>query len=191
MNRFINARTAVAALCGAFLLLSACDSNEPEEGAGEEEFFTRVTLTLTGSDGSTTVATASDPDGDKANIQFTPLVLKAGVTYTGSIALFDDINGEDVTTEIEEEGGAHLFFYTPGGGVANRLTVTRLDNDAAGAPLGLQVRVAVTAGGAATGTLNVKLAHYEVESDKKASHTPSNRPGSELDLDLDYPVTIN
>ena len=173
------------------LLLAACDSTEPEAGGGEEEFFTEVTITLSGDDGSTATATASDPDGDKANIVFTTLMLKPGVTYTGALTLRDDINDEDVTGEIEEEAEAHLFFYTPEGGVTSRLTVTRLDTDANDAPLGLEIRVAVSPGGAATGTLNVKLAHYENEDDKQAAHTPANRPGSELDLDLDFPVTLN
>ncbi len=184
-------RLFFAALLVGTVLLAGCDSNEPDEGAGEEEFITKVTLTLTGSDGSTATAMASDPDGDKANIQFTTLALKAGVTYAGAIALRDDINGVDVTEEVEEEGAAHLFFYTPQGGVANRLTVTRLNNDENGAPLGTELRVVVAAGAAAAGTLNVKLAHYENEGDKKATHTPDNRPGSELDLDLNFPVTIN
>lgn len=183
--------TLLVLLALALFASTGCDSNEPEEGAGEEEFFTRVVLTLTGADGSTATATASDPDGDKANIQFTTLQLKPGVTYTGTVSLRDDINNEDVTGEIEEEGDAHLFFYTPVGGVASRLTVTRLDADRNGAPLGLQVRVVVTPGPAATGTLNVKLAHYEDASDKQAAHTVGNRPGSELELDLDFPVQIN
>lgn len=188
-----NLRALMALLSAMALLVvfTGCDSNEPDPGAGEEEFFTRVMISLSGDDGSTVTATASDPDGDKSDIQFTLLALEAGVTYTGSITLFDDINGEEVTEEIAEESAAHLFFYTPQGGVANRLTVTRLDTDSNGAPLGLQMRVVVSSGAAAAGTLNVKLAHYDNEADKRADHTATSRPGSELDLDLNFPVSIN
>lgn len=190
MNNHPFARFTILSVLAA-LLLAGCDSNAPEEGAGEEEFFTRVTINLTGSDGSTATATASDPDGDRADIQYTSLTLNPGVTYTGAISLHDNINGEDVTSEVAGEAEAHLFFYTPQGGVVDRLAVTRLDSDDNGAALGLQVRVAVSAGSAATGTLNVKLAHYENEADKRATHTPENRPGSELDLDLTFPVVIH
>ncbi len=174
----------------ALLVVAGCDSVAPDAGGGEEEFFTRVVLTLQGDDGSTTTATARDADGDRANIEFTPLVLASGVTYTGALTLFDDINEEDVTGEIAEESAAHLFFFTPVGNAAPRITVTRLDADANGAPLGLAFRVEVSAGGAATGSLDVRLAHYENEADKRADHTPENRSGSELELDLTFPVAI-
>lgn len=173
------------------LVLVGCDSVAPEEGAGEEEFFTRITLQLTGDDGSIATATATDLDGDGAGVEFIPLVLAAGMTYTGSLTLHDDINGEEVTEEIEVEGASHLFFYTPQEGVADRLVVTRRDTDGNGLPLGLLVRVAVRDGASATGTLNVKLAHYERVADKRADHTPEVRPGSEIELDLDFPVVID
>lgn len=166
------------------LTFSACDSNKPDDGAGEEEFFTRVTLTLAGSDGSTATAAATDPDGDKANIQYTTLALKAGVTYTGAITLRDDINGKDVTPEILGESDEHQFFYTPGGAVTGRLTVTRTDTDANGLPIGLQFRAAVTAGAAASGTLGVVLSHYDGIVKQADVRSP------ETDLDLTFPVTI-
>ena len=130
-----------------------------------------------------------DPDvtysADGTNVS-----INENVTYTGTVTLHDDINDEDVTEEIAEEGAAHLFFFTPGGDAAQRLAVTRTDADANGAPLGLAFRVAVSAGGAAAGALDVRLAHYENEADKRADHTPENRPGSELELDLTFPVAI-
>lgn len=177
-------------LAFVMLVLSGCDSNEPDEGAGEEEFITRVVLTLTPQGGGTAVtAVASDPDGDGTNIQFTTLSLRAGTTYTGALTFFDDLNDEDVTEEIEEEDDAHRVFYTPGGGVASRLAVTVTDRDENGLPVGLDFTVAVSAGAAATGTLNLQLAHYD-GVDKRASDTAQNRPGTETDIDVTFPVAI-
>ena len=166
------------------VVFAACDSTEPDdEGPGEEELITRVVLTLTG-DGQTVTATANDPDGDGTNFQIDTITLTAGTTYTGSIELADDINGEDITEEVDEEGDEHQFFYTVGGGAAGRVTVTITDQDDDGLPVGLSFTVAVSAGDAASGTLRVILSHYD--DDPKDGMTMSD----ETDVDVTFPVEI-
>ena len=166
------------------LTFTACDSTEPEDdGAGEEELITRVVLTLTGG-GETIVAEASDPDGDGTNFQIDDITLTAGTTYTGSIELFDDINDEDITEEVEEEAGEHQFFYTPQGGIATRVTVNVTDTDGNGLPVGLDFTVVVSSGGAASGSLNVVLSHFDEEP-----KTGTDR-SDETDVDVTFPVTI-
>lgn len=179
--------TLIALLTLALVATPGCDSTAPLDGAGEEELITRVELRLVGTDQSVVTLTATDPDGDGADIQVTPGTLVAGMTYTGTLRLFDDLNGVDIGEEVAEEAASHLVFYTP---LTDKLAVTRLDTDPNGLPLGLQIRLVVTPGGGFVERLNVKLAHYENEADKDAAHTPDDRPGSELDLDLDFPLTI-
>lgn len=181
-----NAKYLTSLCLCAFLALTmtACDSTEPDDnGAGEEELITRVVLTLTGG-GQTIVAEASDPDGDGTNFQIDALSLAAGTTYSGSIELFDDIHDENITEEVEEEADEHQFFYTVQGGLANRLTVTVTDTDGNGLPVGLDFTLTVSQGGAASGTLNVVLSHFDEEP-----KTGTGR-SDETDVDVTFPVTV-
>ncbi len=168
--------------------MSACDSTEPDDPhAGEEELITRVVLTLTGG-GQTVTATADDPDGDGVGIQTETIVLQNGVTYTGSIALFNDLadepEEENVTAEIEDEDDEHQFFYTVGGSVQNGVTVTITDQDGNGLPVGLDYTVAVANGSTGTGTLNVVLSHYD---DGPKNGTDRS---DETDIDVTFPLTV-
>ena len=174
------------------VIFTACDSTEPDdEGPGDEELITRVVLTLTGG-GQTVTATANDPDGDGTDFQIDTITLTAGTTYTGSVELADDINGEDITEEIEDEAEEHQFFYTVGGGVAGRVTVTITDSETDygsnevgdDLPVGLAFEIAVTDGGAASGTLRVILSHFD--DDPKDGMTMSD----ETDIDVTFPVNI-
>jgi len=167
------------------LVFAACDSTEPDDdGAGEQEFITRLVIELDDGQGNTPTATANDPDGDGTNFQIGTLNLTAGMTYTGSVKVFDDINNEDVGEEIEEEDDEHQFFYTAQGGAAGRVTVTITDQDENGLPVGLAFTLTVSAGGAATGSLNVVLSHYD-----EAPKDGINR-SDETDIDVTFPVNI-
>jgi len=165
-------------------VFAACDSTEPDpEGPGEEELITRVVVTLTAG-GQTVTATADDPDGDGANLQIDSITLAAGTTYTGTVELFDDINGEDITEEVEEEADEHQFFYTVGGGIAGRVSVAVTDQDGNGLPVGLRFTVTVTDGGAASGTLNIVLSHFDEEPKNGTDRS------DETDVDVTFPVNI-
>ena len=181
-----NLRFNTLSLLACFLLiLAGCDSSEPDPGPGEEELITRVTLTLTPSNGGAdVVVNANDPDGDGANFEIGTINLTAGVSYTGSITVADDINNEDITEEVEAEADEHQFFYIPAGGVASRVTVTVTDMDGNGLPLGLAYTVDVSAGDAATGTMQVVLSHYD-EGPKDGVNQ-----SDESDVDLAFPVNI-
>lgn len=182
MKTFRNA--AFVATILSLVTLTACDSAEPEPcGACEQEFITRLELRLT-SGGGTAVATATDADGDGVDLLITGLTLDAGTTYTGTIVVLDQINDEDVAAEILAEADEHQFFFTAGGGLASRLAVAATDEDNNGLPIGLQFALTVSAGGAATGTLNVALSHFDEEP--KNGTTRSD----ETDIDVTFPVTI-
>ena len=161
--------------------LTACDSAEPDDDhSGEEELITRVVVTLS-SGADTIVATASDPDGDGSGFEIDPIVLSSGTTYSGAITLWDDINLESITEEIEEEDDEHQFFYTVGGGASDRVNVTVTDQDSNNLPIGLTFDVVVSDGGSANGTLNVVLSHFDDE--------PKN--GTDRSDETDVNVTFN
>lgn len=172
------------ALTLACLLLTGCDSTEPiDDGPGEGELITRVVLTLNGG-GQTIQAEANDPDGDGTGFQIDTINLQSGVTYLGTLGLFDVPNGTNIGLEVANEAETHQVFYTPGEGVAGRMTIRITDADANGLPLGLAFELTVAGGGPVTGTLNVVLSHFDGEV-----KTGTNR-SSETDMDVTFPVQV-
>mgnify|MGYP001466780693 CR=1 FL=1 len=167
------------------------DPTNPENG-NEQELITTVTLSLTENGTSNVVsATFKDLDGDGGTAPtIGMLTLNAGSTYTGKVELLDESKNpaEDITEEVKEEAEAHQFFYTPQGALDGRLTVTVTDKDSNNLPVGLEFTVAVSAGGAVTGSatnsLNVVLSHFD--------NTPKNGAdrSDESDIDINIPVTI-
>ena len=189
-NPFTRGALALALL--GSLSLTACDSGEPDDdGAGEEELITQVTLTLTPTGGGSAVTiSASDPDGDGAGITFSPatLALTPGTTYDGTIELRDTINGEDITEEVEGEAEEHLFRYTLAPASAGTVTITDAESDYTSEDenggdfaVGLTFRVQTEAGASGTGTMNAVLYHFD-EGPTATS--------DEIDVDIAFPVSF-
>ena len=165
--------------------MMACDSTEPEDhGPGDQELITRVALTFESGDGTSHTAAANDPEGDGRDFMVDTIKLSSGTSYTGSVELTDEINKEDITEEIKEEGDVHQFFYTVGGAAASQLTVNITDKDENGLPVGLAFTATVADGPATTGTLRVVLGHYDdvVKNGTNLSN--------ETDIDVTFPVEI-
>ncbi len=192
----LNTFTRGAAALALLIALPACSSAEPEDGAGEEELITQVTVTLTNTANASDVVTivASDPDGDGAGITFSPAraTLRAGATYTGSIELRDTINGEDITEEIEDEAEEHLFRYAFQPTSAGTVTIT--DNEdqytterenSGNFAVGLAFQVAVNSSASGNGTMNALLYHFD-----DAPKTSSTATSDEIDVDIDFPVSF-
>lgn len=182
-------RLLVAAALSLIVVIGCKEDNPAEpEPENPQELITKVTLTLTPAGGGAAVTvTFSDPDGD-GGIAPTigTLTLKAGTTYNGTIELLDETKNpaKNITEEVEEESDVHQFFYAPEGGIAGRVTVNITDRDANNLPVGLEYTVTVTAGAAASGTLNVVLSHYD------AAPKNGTTPSDESDIDIDFPVNI-
>lgn len=194
MNYKRNHRRGMLLLLLPVLLLWSCKEDNPTnpDNGNEQELITTVTLSLTENGTSNVVsATFKDLDGDGgAAPTIGTLTLNAGSTYTGKVELLDESKNpaEDITEEVKEEAEAHQFFYTPQGALNGRLTVTVTDKDSINLPVGLEFTVAVSAGGAVTGSatnsLNVVLSHFD--------NTPKNGAdrSDESDIDINIPVTI-
>lgn len=183
------------ALLGS-LTLTACDSGQPnDDGAGEEELITQVTLTLTPQGGGSAITiSASDPDGDGAGITFSPsmLTLTPGTTYDGTIELLDTISGEDITDEIREEAEEHLFRYTLAPASAGTVTITDTESDYSSENVnggdfgvGLAFRVVTASGASGTGTMTAVLYHFD-----EGPKTSSTATSDEIDVDIVFPVSF-
>lgn len=165
---------------------ASCDSDEPDANdAGEEELITRVTITLTPDNGgSNLILEANDADGDGTNFQIGSLVLTPNTNYTGKIAVFDDINNENIGGEIAEEDDEHQFFYIPAGDIVDRVVITITDEDENGLPVGLDFTVEVTEGDEVSGELRVVLSHYDGILKNGVAMS------DESDIDITFPVTV-
>ena len=187
-----------ALMMGSILLYSCEDDDVPPE-ENEEEVITDVTLTFTPDGGGDAItALAEDPDGEGPDDLevLGPIELAANTTYTLTIDLLNDIEGESITEEVEEEDEEHMFFFgwtdgifsDPAGdgniGAGNRAdAVNYVDTDDDGNPLGLETTW--TTGDAATGTFRVILKHQpDIKTDT------SDSTDGETDTDLTWDITI-
>jgi len=158
----------------------------------EEEIITDVVITFTSEDSSSIItATAQDPDGEgPLDLEITEdISLLPNTTYTLSLALSNEIEGEDITEEIEEEDEEHMFFFgwteglfadpTGDGNIDNRDDpVNYNDEDENGLPVGLSTTW-TTGDSVPSGTFRIVLKH---QPDLKSASTTVDDGGTDLDL---------
>ena len=187
-----------AAAVALLVSLTACDSGEPDDTAGEQELITEVTLRLTNTADATDRAmiTATASDGLVIDT-YSParVTLRPGATYTGSIELRDAANGVDVTDEIEDEAEEHLILYAFQPASAGTATATDTEGDyqtnsgqdenGGDFAVGLQFRATVAAGASGAGALRATLYHFD-----DAPKTSSTATSDEIDVDVAFPVTF-
>ena len=201
MNPYLIKRTLGWALALVLVIYATgCDSTEPDEddeGAGEEEVITDVNLILTPLDGGAPLTFNANFDEEGVEQSKDTLWLTAGATYSGQIKFLNSFENEDITVEIrDEEPDAHRLFYTPSDDLADRITVSDLSRDPNDDLLGITFNLAVSGAEDATGTLNVKLRHYEDGAElpeaKQNDDGLSEVPGVvENDANIDFPVVIS
>lgn len=173
-----------------FLLViaSACKKDKGE--SNEEEVITTLTLTFVPQGGGTTlVYKKDDPDGPGgANPVVDNIVLAPSKTYDVAITLSNKtVNPvEDITEEVEEEAIAHRFYFetTTGTGI----TVSGLDTDVNGMPVGLNSVWSTAATGA--GKIKVTLRHYPAIPPNKAAADPvtSDKSGTDIDAAFNFSI---
>lgn len=190
------------ALAGSMLIVSACDSDDPQK-EDVPELTTKVTLTFTPVGGGTAVvATAIDPDGLGVQPLTTSgaIVLGKTTSYTLDLALINELAKPtdpeyDITGEVEEEGDEHMFFFswtnnvfsnpTGNGNVDNRAdAVNYEDEDKNGLPIGLSTSW-TAADAAATGKFQVLLKHQP--GLKSANSTSAD---GEDDVNITFDIQI-
>jgi hypothetical protein len=171
-------------------VLSNCNEADPPEPENEEEVINKVTLTFSpAGGGSALVFSAFDPDGEGPDpIEIDDIELNVATTYELELKLENTLTGDDITTEIREEGDAHMFFYgwtpdlfqdpTGNGNIDNRDDpVNYEDQDENGLPIGLET--SWQTGVADNGTFQLLLKH---QPGLKSASSTSQDGATDVDL---------
>ncbi len=170
------------------MLLTSCEKDKDEE-ENEEEVITTMQLTFVPVGGGSTVTYKfDDPDGPGGNAPIKDqITLAPNKTYNVSVQLLNKTVSpvEDITIEVAAEGGSHRFYYQPSGGT---ITVSGLNNDATGLPLG--ITSIWTTGVASTGTMKVVLRHYPGNPPGKAAGDLVNDSKSSTDIEVDFNTSV-
>jgi len=162
------------------VLLIQCKKDTPDE-INEEEVINRVTLTVTGADGSSNDYTWNEGDTVPS------ISLAANTTSNVSIHFYDASDAsdvEDITEEVIEEADEHFVFYQVS---SASLTISAASNDVVdsdGTSINLKTQWAAAA--ASSGVVRVYLIH---EPTTKSGDSRGALGGS-TDVELDFPVTI-
>jgi hypothetical protein len=160
------------------LVFASCEKEDEEEN--EEELITTVKLTFTEVGGAGTVSnfTFKDLDGDGGNppSMFQDIVLAPNKQYNVAVTLTNEAvsPAEDITGEISAEANDHQFYYEPSG--AN-VTVSNLNTDGAGLPLGLTSSWTTTT--VSNGTVKITLKH---KPGIKAAGDPVTKGDTDIEL---------
>jgi hypothetical protein len=175
-----------------FLILAIFSSCKKESNpeTNDEEVITTMKLTFVPVGGGTTLTYQyDDADGPGGNAPIQDVIaLSPSKSYQVSLQLLNKTPNPvaDITTEVQAESEAHRFYYEPSTGI--NLTVSQLDNDTNGVPLG--VNGTWTAGSASTGTIKVTLRHYPGTPPGKETADPVNSTKSATDVEVVFNTNI-
>jgi len=172
---------AVVMLAG--LVIAGCKKKEDEE-ENEEELITTVKVTLSPiSGGAATTYTWKDVDGAGGNAPtIDQITLAPSTAYNCTLQFLDESKNpaENITTEIVAEANDHQIYYEP---ATVLVTVSGLNNDGAGLPLGTSS--VWTAGAVSNGTLKITLKH---KPGQKAAGDAVSK--GETDVEVTFPTRI-
>ncbi len=171
----------------AVLFFSQCNTTEPEP-ENEEELITTLEMTFTPVDGGNDVVfSVFDEDGDgPIEPVYTNGTLAANINYNVSIEVRNDVDNENITTEIIEEDEEHQFFFQKSNGL--NIEFAYDDADGNGNPIGLAT--VFSTGAASTGSLEVILRHEPNKSAEGAVNGDPSNAGGETDIQATFDVVI-
>ena len=190
------------------IILCSCENDDPTP-ENIPELITKVTLKFTPLGGGAAITvTATDPDGEGVQDIMVdgPINLLKGAQYTLSLELINGLynpgdDGYDITTEVEEEGDEHQFFYRFSDGVFSSPTgtgnikdnasssvgnINYLDSDSGGLPIGIETSWTTGNASAIDKSFRVLLKH---QPDFKT--ITSTSLDGESDLDITFVLNVN
>lgn len=199
----LNFNLLILLLTTTILMFSSCESNDPED-ENEGELITDVTLLFTEVDpsgvvvGGTFLVKASDPDGLElgSNPTIETINLEIGKTYRLELELFNRIENEDITEEIEEEADEHQFFFLGSAFVGSTvLTYMYDDEDEDGNPIGLRGFVTVASSPSSNNAQFRLILRHDLNKSFPGANDPHFenfvQAGGETDLDITFPLVLN
>ena len=174
------------------MLSSFFSSCKKEKGeSNEEEVLTTMVITATPQGGGAPlVFTFDDPDGPGGGDPSQDVIaLEANKTYEVALTILNTTvdPAEDITAEIREENIAHRFYFEPSAN--SHITVSDLDQDDNGMPLGLTSTW--TTGAAASGNITITLRHYPGTPPDKQIPDPADSPKSSTDIAVNFTTAVN
>lgn len=193
---------------GCLITFSGCKNDDPIP-ENIPELITKVTLKFTPAGGGSVISvTATDPDGEgvKDITVDGPINLLKGIQYTLSLELINGLykpgdDGYDITTEVEEEGDEHQFFFSFSDGVfsspvgtgnikdnaaSSAGSINYLDVDDGGLPIGIETSWTTANVAASNKFFRVLLKH---QPDVKTNSSTSL--DGESDLDISFVLNVN
>ena len=172
------------------LMLSSCKKETEAGETNDEEVITTMQLTFVPQGGGATVTYKfDDPDGPGGTAATQDqIVLAANKTYSATVQLLNKTVTPvaDITLEVAAEPQSHRFYFEPSAG--SNITVTGLNNDPSGIPLG--ITGIWTTGAAATGTVKVTLRHYPGTPPNKVASDLVNSSKSSTDIEVNFSTRI-
>ncbi len=170
-------------------VITSCKKDKVEE-PNEEQVITTMKLNFIPVGGGATLTYQfDDPDGPGGGIATQDeIVLAPSKTYNVTVQLLNKTETPvaDITTEVAAEADAHRFYYEPTAG--SNITVSGLDNDGNGVPLGITSTWATSA--VATGKIKITLRHYAGTPPGKALGDPVNSSKSTTDIEVEFNTKI-
>lgn len=175
------------------LSFSACEDDDDDVLAppipNEEEVITTLRFILTPDSGGQVASFIfQDLDGDGGNIPVITFdTLNANTSYTASVQFLNELENpaEDITVEVKEEDLEHQVFYDTD---LSGLTITYLDQDPNGNPLGVDTKAETTS--PESGTLTITLRHEPNKDAPGVSNGDITNAGGETDIEVSFPIVV-
>lgn len=216
MKKYFTSASMLALVFSGIFLLDSCSKNDSTvtPAPPSNEPMTTVVLTATNAADNSVVKASwtLNPDTNIPDTSHFSLALKANATYNVAVSLIDSTQtpAEDITQEIYDRRGYHLFFFQPtpmAAGFATgvnspyipqdewddsyetntppylNLAVVRTDVDNNTPPLPVGLSDKFTTGAASTGYLRMVLRHQP--NVKNGTYAPGS-----TDTDAKFKVTI-
>jgi hypothetical protein len=189
----------------AILAFSSCTKDDTPL-VNEEEVITTVITKLTETNGTNVITltsrdldgddgpdapvitTSIDLDGDGPNAPEITVSgnLTANTEYTGTVTILNEIESQDITSVVEEEGEEHQLFFQA---LTNSIgTFAYTDKDKNDKPIGL--KFTLSTGDATSGNLRVTLRHLPNKSADGVANGNITEAGGATDFAVTYPVTV-
>ncbi|GGZ15293.1 hypothetical protein GCM10007049_04210 [Echinicola pacifica] len=195
---------AALAIATMGMALQSCSKDDPVPEV-DQELITDVTLTFTEVDdagmeiGTAMAYKASSAEGIElsTNIDIEVISgLEADKRYLLEITAYNSIAGEDITTEILEEGDEHQFYFLGSAFVADspNMVYAYDDQDEDGFPIGLKGYVTTQPTLVGNASQFRLILRHDLDKAYAGAENPSwenfVQAGGETDLDITFPVTF-